>query len=122
MSADDWPVEVDEPWRCWLWVGDRDSRGYGRVGGARGKLAHREVWKVERGPCLAGLEPDHTCRRRNCVNPDHLEWVTRTENMRRRNWRYLVRRQECDQGHSLYDFGMRTPEAGIVCARCSGVR
>ena len=32
---------------------------------------------------LKDLEVDHLCRNRICINPDHLEAVTRSENQRR---------------------------------------
>lgn len=47
------------------------------------KSAHREAYKAFKGEIPDGLELDHLCRVRNCVNPDHLEPVTRLENARR---------------------------------------
>lgn len=70
---------------CWIWQLKRAARtGYGvvRVGG-RDLLAHR--WEYERanGPIPEGLQLDHLCQVRECVNPDHLEPVTPKENTRR---------------------------------------
>ena len=90
MSAEDWKV-VEQPkpaWAdtiegpCWIWQGNPDRGGYGRVGG--GWLAHRVVYEREVGP----IEPkwltiDHLCRIKLCVNPAHAELVTREENSRR---------------------------------------
>jgi hypothetical protein len=45
--------------------------------------AHRFYYTRERGKIPAGLQLDHTCRRRNCVCPSHLEPVTPAENIRR---------------------------------------
>lgn len=61
---------------CWEWTGKAAS-GYG---------AHRRVYEWLRGPVPEGLELDHLCRNKLCVRPDHLEPVTRAENMRRRVW------------------------------------
>jgi hypothetical protein len=69
---------------CWLWVGNKNDRGYGVVP-LEGKIrkAHRAVYESERGPIPEGLTLDHLCRIRCCVNPDHLEPVTAMENIRR---------------------------------------
>jgi hypothetical protein len=66
---------------CWLWTGTLDRSGYGRfaasVGGVvRRTSAHRAAWLAYRGDIPMGLVPDHLCRVRSCVNPEHLELVT----------------------------------------------
>jgi DNA-binding XRE family transcriptional regulator len=67
---------------CHIFVGFTGEDDYGRVYGPR-ELAHRRRWREERGPVAEGLELDHLCRVRACVNPEHLEPVTHAENMRR---------------------------------------
>lgn len=64
---------------CWIWPSS-SIRGYG-VFGNRG--AHVVVYELIVGPVPAGQELDHTCRRKSCVNPDHLEPVSHVENVRR---------------------------------------
>lgn len=59
---------------CWLWIGGGPGVGYGK---------HRMVYSELVGEIPAGLDIDHKCRVRCCVNPDHLEPVTRKENLRR---------------------------------------
>lgn len=73
-----------EPDGCWRWTGTRDRQGYPflNVGGAP-RRAHRLMYEQLVGPIPSGLELDHLCRVRDCVNPSHLEAVTHTENMRR---------------------------------------
>lgn len=66
---------------CWYWIGNIEF-GYGRIGN---RLAYRVIYEQQKGPVPAGLELDHTCRNRACVNPDHLEPVSRRENVRRGN-------------------------------------
>ena len=119
MSADDWPVEVDPVFGCWIWQGRLDKNGYGRT--KSGKLAYHEVCDAESGPVAEGLQRDHSCRRRACCFPVHLEPVTKRENERRKRWGYRVQRKTCPKGHNLYENGRRTIYGGIICRVCSGV-
>lgn len=73
---------------CWLWTADKLPTGYGRfsinTGGKTVKLlAHRVAYEWATGPIPDGLELDHLCRTRNCVNPAHLEPVSHRTNTRR---------------------------------------
>jgi hypothetical protein len=69
---------------CWEWCGELSSNGYGRVWRNNKRIAaHRAYYEQEVGPIPDGLQLDHLCRNRRCVNPDHLEPVTRTENQLR---------------------------------------
>jgi hypothetical protein len=71
---------------CWIWQLALSKAGYGVYGGGSGDergLAHRWYWAERNGPVPDGLELDHLCRVRACVNPDHLEPVTHRENCRR---------------------------------------
>ena len=72
-------VEVDDE-GCWIWQQHRTSEGYGGYSGVNGGqvLAHRYSYELFVGPIPEGLHIDHLCRVRECVNPDHLEPVTRT--------------------------------------------
>jgi hypothetical protein len=68
---------------CWIWKLTK-SRGYGRKRwNGRVQGAHVMMWTQLHGPVPDGLELDHLCHVRACVNPDHLEPVTRSENQRR---------------------------------------
>src|SRR3990167_8037879 len=69
---------------CWIWQRSLGKSGYGNI--ARdGKIikASRYYWEILNGPMPKGLEPDHLCRVRACVNPTHIEPVTHAENCRR---------------------------------------
>lgn len=69
---------------CWIWQRLVDKHGYGQLReGGKGYLAHRYYYERVIGPIPEGMQLDHLCRNRKCVNPDHLEPVTNTENQRR---------------------------------------
>ena len=124
MAASDWPVQVDPVYGCWIWTGSLDDRGYAWVwtGYRQRAWAHRHVWETERGPIPAGKELDHLCRRRACVRPEHAEPVTQRENKRRMHWRQRALQETCPSGHGYYLNGRRTPEGGIICLTCCGLK
>lgn len=64
---------------CWLWKG-ATACGYGYF---RHRPAHRFAYELYRGPIPEGLQLDHLCRVRSCVNPSHLEAVTQGVNLHR---------------------------------------
>lgn len=76
---------------CWLWTGKTDKKPwpYGqlnvRVSGKHTTLrAHRAMFgEILRRPLLTDETVDHLCGQWLCVNPDHLEIVSREENSRR---------------------------------------
>ena len=92
---------------CWIWMGSRLRTGYGLLGagGKYGKTlrAHRVAYVIYRGSIPAGLELDHLCRVRACVNPWHLELVTRKENLNRGMHPLHVAHRigTCLRGHEL---------------------
>jgi hypothetical protein len=69
---------------CWIWTAAKDPTGYGRIWHTGTmKYAHRVAYELLVGPILPGLDLDHLCRVRACVNPLHLEPVTHRENLMR---------------------------------------
>lgn len=75
---------VIEPGGCWRWIKGHTTNGYGHFSiNHIYYQAHVIVWIAERGTPPAGLQPDHLCRNRWCVNPDCIEWVTRAVNVQR---------------------------------------
>lgn len=91
---------------CWVWTGLLSSSGYGRLYDPelrRTVPAHRASYEAHVGPIPPGLQLDHLCRVRACVNPSHLEPVTQTENVLRGEGPTArrARADECVNGHPL---------------------
>lgn len=107
---------------CWLWKGALNDGGYGRlmVDGHFMARAHRVSYELFIGPIPAGLDLDHLCRVRHCVNPYHLEPVTRRENLMRgetipaRN----AAKVECPNGHPLSGDYLSRSEPSRRCRIC----
>jgi HNH endonuclease len=76
---------------CWLWLGTCNRDGYSRLtigdqtkkSGIRHASGHRISYEAFVGPIPTGLDIDHLCRVRCCVNPAHLEPVTTKVNVQR---------------------------------------
>lgn len=97
-------IEIDPVTGCWLWTRYIDRSGYGRFHRPTGSpLAHRYAYEEFVGPVPEGMQLDHLCRVRRCVNPEHLEPVTPRENYARGNSFAAVnaRKTHCDNGHEL---------------------
>ena len=106
---------------CWLWLGKLHPAGYGKY---RGKFAHRVSWEQSNGPIPEGLQIDHLCRTRCCVNPDHLEPVTQRENVLR-GVGYAAQRAKathCVNGHEFSPENTGRFRGGRVCRACKRER
>ena len=69
---------------CWEWDGSRNAGGYGQLSvDGRNRMAHRVVYELLVGPIPDGMQIDHLCKTRQCVNPGHMEVVTCRENLMR---------------------------------------
>lgn len=92
---------------CWLWLGKINVDGYAKIllDGPQPKTVavHRITYEAAKGPIPAGLQVDHLCRVRCCVNPAHLEAVSHHENqLRGFGWSGRnARKTHCRNGHPL---------------------
>lgn len=100
--------EVDEATGCWLWTSTLNDDGYGTTAPNPEKFAHRGVYHRLLGPVPEGMELDHLCRVRRCVNPDHLEPVAQAKNKgRAHGWKFGPTGEAltCGRGHDLTTSG-----------------
>ena len=89
---------------CWLWTGATKPGGYGNFwDGEKVTGAHQFSYRVFNGAIPKGLQIDHLCHVRCCVNPDHLEAVTPRVNALRSNSFAAknARKTHCPNGHEL---------------------
>lgn len=77
-------AKVDRTGECWIWIGGRNDKGYGRFS-INGRLVypHRLSYEHANGAIPFDKVIDHLCRNPACVRPDHLEAVTRSQNVAR---------------------------------------
>lgn len=111
-----WANVCPEPMSgCWLWVGTVSKQGYGSFSLAGKRFAaHRYSWEASRGPIPAGLQIDHLCRVRCCVNPQHLEPVTGKENVHRA----AILRTHCKHGHPFNEENTQYHGTVRICRKC----
>lgn len=98
---------------CWVWNGAL-VRGYGVISiNGKTEYVHRVVFAATGRTLNQNSTLDHLCRNPRCVNPEHLEPVSRTENARRMN--VSQPRDRCRKGHLYSEYG-RTKSGN--CVKC----
>jgi hypothetical protein len=137
FSASDVPEHVQKKFSenfakskaCWIWKGSIDKRmGYGLIYVPRIMLlAHRVAYVLFKGPIPRGrdIQVDHLCRVRDCVNPDHLELVTRRDNILRgvSPLANSARARFCCRGHAKIEANLFISKDGRKrCLLCKRIR
>lgn len=108
---------------CWLWTRSLNSSGYGSffLPPDDRMSAHRASWILWRGPLDPRHDADHLCRVRPCVNYDHLEPVTRLENLLRGDT--LIAQQvavtHCPKGHPYAGHNLIVRNGKRQCRMCA---
>jgi hypothetical protein len=99
-------IIIDPQTECWNWKASKRF-GYGDFfpcGRRKRVKAHRFSYEFFKGAVPSGLQLDHLCRNRACVNPDHLEPVSSQENLVRSplTWAGInSRKTHCKHGHEF---------------------
>lgn len=90
---------------CWIWQGYMDRNGYGKAydhtvsRGRRTDWSHRVSYRRHKGEIPVGYEIDHVCQNTACINPEHLDAVTKIEHARRTWQRLGSDVRHADAGH-----------------------
>lgn len=106
---------------CWLWQAALDTYGYGQVWyGGHMKRAHRVVYGQLIGPIPDGLQIDHLCRVRRCVNPQHMEPVPQRVNILRGTApsATCATKTHCVNGHRFDDTNTYRKSGRRECREC----
>lgn len=109
---------------CWEWPWAHSPKGYGVYKHNRRSFqAHRLSYQLFRGKIPTGLVIDHLCRNPRCVNPAHLEPVTRVENTMRSPIHWApenAAKTRCAYGHEFTPENTRIARDGSrVCRACA---
>lgn len=91
-------TKKDQETGCWIWTSYKYPNGYSKfcTNGVY-MSGHKASYMFMYGDIPKGKEINHKCLRKDCVNPDHLEAVSHSENKL-----YSSRKRiHCRNGHEL---------------------
>ncbi|WP_287868603.1 HNH endonuclease [Aeromonas sp.] len=113
---------------CWVWQKRIHDGGYGITSlNGRLEMAHRASWMVFVGAIPTGVQVNHTCHNRACVNPEHLYLGSQVDNMRdmtdagrenraigQRNGSALLTPEKVLQIRSLIEAGRKIKDIAVI--------
>lgn len=103
---------------CLEWQGHRLKTGYGQIADSgKCRMVHRVAYEHVHGPVPEGLEIDHLCRNRACVEVRHLEAVTHRENLNRK-----PKPTACPRGHAMSGSNIKLEGGKRRCRRCRNAK
>lgn len=110
---------------CWEWRGPLNAKGYGRFhANGASEMAHRTAVRLDGRDIPPGLEVDHKCRVRCCVNPAHLRVVTHRVNLLAGNTITAIAAAKtlCPAGHPLNGENLVHRSGKRACRECDRLR
>ena len=106
-------VDIRGLYSCWNWTAYLTPKGYGNFSlDGRMEHAHRVAYILIYGEIPEGHDVHHECENKRCVNPLHLQSVTRLEHKAHHP---TPHKTHCKRGHE------RAPEnlySGSGCKKC----
>lgn len=106
---------------CWEWQRYIAPNGYSKMRRDGHYYAHRWSYSFFKGPIKPYLEINHLCFNRKCVNPDHLEQVSGSQNQKHALM-MRGRKDHCKRGHNYNETGFRLSRGKRECLVCYNYR
>ena len=115
---------IVDPEACWEWQAGREAAGYGNYwDGARNNRAHVHAYRLGVGPIPKGMHVHHRCGNRGCVNPMHLEALTRRDHVQLHDTIAPIAaanraKTHCAKGHAYTPENTRVYRGMRKCREC----
>ena len=123
-ESDRFWTKVDKSGDCWEWKSLHHKSGHGKFK-LRGRMlgAHRIAYHAIVGEIGAGIELHHTCHNPGCVNPAHLQPLTKSEHSRLNPMSIAQASQtHCKRGHAFTDENTYLWRGRRYCRECQRAR